>query len=318
MFRIILKSYFYLPGGLVLLFIITNILNEYTLHLLILCSLFGMLALAQDVAYGRSGQLLICVGAFFAIGAYTSSLLALKIGAPYWLCLLGAVLLASSAGYGIGLAATRVSGHYLAILSIAFSVIVHQVVLNWDTLTNGALGLNNIPHLTLFHYVDFSSKNSFFIISTFSLLITGYLIHYLSNTKIGLRFEAIREDELAAESIGIPVRRVKISAIVISSIIAGIAGSFYAHYKGFIAPDDFTLTQSIYPLMMVILGGANTIIGPILGAILVILLPEYLRALAEYRLVIFGVSIVFFISVLPRGLWGLIQSIITYIRMSKY
>lgn len=314
MSRNIKKLLVYLPVGVILSFLIPELADEYTIHLLILCSLFGILALAQDVVFGRSGQLLICVGAFFAIGAYTSALLALRIGAPYPLCILSATLLASLAGYGIGLAATRVSGHYLAILSIAFSVIVHQVLLNWDSMTNGALGLNNIPRPPTFLSIDFSSRSTFLIICIFALLLTTAIIHLLSITRLGAGFAAIREDELAAQSVGIPTRKVKVSAIVISSAIAGVAGSLYAHYQGLIAPEDFALSQSINPLMMVILGGANTIVGPILGAILVVLLPEYLRVLEDYRWVIFGICIILFSSVLPRGLWGLTQSIYARVR----
>jgi branched-chain amino acid transport system permease protein len=314
MFKIIKKLIVSLPVGVIILIPLSELANEYTIHLLTLCSIFGMLAIAQDVAFGRSGQLLICIGAFFAVGAYTSALLALKIGAPFSLCILSATLLASLAGYGIGLAATRVSGHYLAILSIAFSVIVHQVLLNWDSLTNGALGLNNIPRPSSFLSIDFSSKSTFFIICVLVLLSIASTIHLLSHTRLGTGFSAIREDELAAQSVGISTRKVKVSAIVISSAIAGIAGSLYAHYQGLIAPEDFALSQSINPLMMVILGGANTIVGPMLGAVLVVLLPEYLRVLADYRLVIFGICIILFTTVLPRGLWGLIQSIYARVR----
>jgi branched-chain amino acid transport system permease protein len=303
-----LKKWFViLPTGIALSMLLADAVDPYTLHLLILCSLFSMVALAQDVAFGRSGQLLICAGAFFAIGAYTSAIIALRIGAPFGTCLLAATLSASLAGYGIGWAATRVSGHYLAILSIAFSVIVHQVLLNWSSLTNGAQGLNNIPRPASFVFLDFSSKSTFFVVCIFALLTTIAAIHLISATRLGAGFAAIREDELAAQSLGISIRRVKISAIVISGAISGAAGSLYAHYQGLIAPEDFTFSQSVNSLMMVIIGGANTIVGPILGAILMTLLPEYLRAMAEYRWVIFGICIIVFTAILPSGIWGLVR-----------
>lgn len=302
---------FRLIGAFVFSLLLALVVDEYTLHLLILCCLFGMLALAQDVVFGRAGLLLLCVGAFFGIGAYASALMALRAGAPFWLCLLVAVFLTSICSFSIGVIARRVIGHYLAIVTLAFSVIVHQLMLNWVSLTNGALGLNNIPrpaklNLDFLGSVDFADNRTYFIACVLALALTVEAVRQLLSKGTGAEWLAIREDELAAKSIGIDVRRSKVTAIITAGAIAGAAGSLYAHYHGLVAPEDLTFFQSINPLIMVIVGGSGTLAGPILGAALLTLLPEYLRALADYRWVLFGSALMLCMILFPKGLWGVV------------
>jgi branched-chain amino acid transport system permease protein len=266
-----------------------------------------MLAIGLDFILGYAGQLNLGHSAFYGIGAYASTLLIIELGVPFWLAFAIAMLLAGLAGAALSIFAVRLRGHYLAIASLGFAVIVHQVLLNWIGLTQGPLGIYGIKpppgiHLPGIAVVSFADAASmFYLVAGFALLFY-VLLDRLVRSPIGDTLAAIREDEVSAASLGINCTAWKVFAFGIGSAIAGAAGAFYASFVGTLVPDAFNITESFTMLAMVIVGGMGTLIGPIAGAILLTVLPELLRGVGDLRLVLYGGALTLVVLFVPGGL----------------
>jgi branched-chain amino acid transport system permease protein len=275
---------------------------------LIVCALNVMLAIGLDFIVGYAGQLNLGHSAFFGIGAYASTLLIIKMGVPFWVAFVSAVLLAGTAGVALSIFAVRLRGHYLAIASLGFAVIVHQVLLNWISLTQGPLGIYGIkppPDISLpgVGVLSFSdTANMFYLVAGFALMF--YLVlHQLVRSPVGETLAAIREDEVSAASFGINCTAWKVFAFGIGSTIAGAAGAFYVSFVGTLVPDAFNITESFTMLAMVIVGGMGTLIGPVWGAILLTVLPELLRGVGDLRLVLYGAALTLVVMFVPGGIF---------------
>jgi branched-chain amino acid transport system permease protein len=281
--------------------------NSYWQTNLIVCAINVLLAIGLDFVLGYAGQLNLGQSAFYGIGAYASTLLITKLGMPFWLSFACAVLVAGFSGMLLSLFAVRLRGHYLAIASLGFAVITYQILLNWISLTEGPLGIYAIappPPLKIpgFPSVAFSELgNLFYLTAGFALLIY-ILLDQLVRSPIGETLTAIREDEISAASLGVNCNRWKVFAFAISSAIAGSAGCFYASFVGTLVPDAFFITESFTVLAMVVVGGMGTLIGPVLGAILLTVLPELLRGVGDLRLIVYGVSVTLVVLFLPGGI----------------
>jgi len=286
----------------------SGLFDEYTSRLIIVTLIFSLLAAGLNVAFGDAGQLLLCQAAFFGIASYSSALLMQRANFSFWIALPVAAIITALFGSFIGWISSRTSGHYLAMFTMSISIIFHQVALNWVSLTNGASGLSNIPRPTPLSIgpieVNFEDNRSY--LGLCALIVLGAIeaLRMLRNSRTGMLFLAIREDELAAKSLGISPSRVKVLAITSAALLAGLAGPLYAHSQRLIAPEDFTVFQSVMILLMVILGGSSSLVGPFIGAALLIFLPEYLRAVADYRWVTFGVILIICMIYLPDGIRG--------------
>jgi branched-chain amino acid transport system permease protein len=273
----------------------------------IVCALNVMLAIGLDFVLGYAGQLNLGQSAFYGIGAYASTLLVTRLGVPFWIAFAGAVALAGAAGLVLSLFAMRLRGHYLAIASLGFAVITYQVLLNWISLTQGPLGIYAIPPppaLTLpgVGTIDFHDLgNLFYLVAAFALL-SYLLLDQLIRSPIGETLTAIREDEVSAASLGINCGAWKVFAFGVGSAIAGAAGSFYAGFVGTLVPDAFFVTESFTILAMVVVGGMGTLIGPVCGAVLLTILPEFLRGIGDLRLVVYGVAVTLVVLFLPGGI----------------
>jgi branched-chain amino acid transport system permease protein len=275
---------------------------------LIVCALNVMLAIGLDFIVGYAGQLNLGHSAFFGIGAYASTLLIIKMGVPFWVAFVSAMLLAGTAGVALSIFAVRLRGHYLAIASLGFAVIVHQVLLNWISLTQGPLGIYGIkppPDISLpgVGVLSFSdTANMFYLVAGFALMF--YLVlHQLVRSPVGETLAAIREDEVSAASFGINCTAWKVFAFGIGSTTAGAAGAFYASFVGTLVPDAFNITESFTMLAMVIVGGMGTLIGPVWGAILLTVLPELLRGVGDLRLVLYGAALTLVVMFVPGGIF---------------
>src|SRR5262245_37114743 len=235
---------------------------------LIVCGINVMLAIGLDFILGYAGQLNLGHSAFYGIGAYASTLLIIKLGVPFWIAFAIGMVLSGVAGMALSLFAVRLRGHYLAIASLGFAVIVHQVLLNWISLTQGPLGIYGIkppPDIALpgLPAISFSnSANMFYLVAGFALLFY-ILLDRLVRSPIGETLTAIREDEVSAASLGINCTAWKVFAFGIGSAVAGAAGAFYASFVGTLVPDAFIITESFTILAMVIVGGMGTLIGPV-------------------------------------------------------
>jgi branched-chain amino acid transport system permease protein len=274
---------------------------------LTVCALNVMLAIGLDFILGYAGQLNLGHSAFYGIGAYVSTLLIMKLGVPFWAAFLCGILLSGTAGMALSIFAVRLRGHYLAIASLGFAVIVHQVLVNWISLTQGPLGIYGIkpppaialPGLPAVSFGD--SANMFYLVAGVALLFY-ILLDRLVRSPIGETLTAIREDEVSAASLGINCTAWKLFAFGIGSAVAGAAGAFYASFVGTLVPDAFIITESFTILAMVIVGGIGTLIGPVWGAILLTVLPEVLRGFGDFRLVLYGVALTLAVLFMPGGM----------------
>jgi branched-chain amino acid transport system permease protein len=237
------------------------------------------------------GQLAMANAAFMGIGAYTSALLTMNANAPFPLALLGGMAAPAAVAVLIGVPTLRLSGVYLAMATLAFGEVVRIVILNSEAWTGGALGLNGIPQLTQWWHV------------LLALAVALFGLARLRRSKVGRAFEAIKEDETAAGLMGIDVRAHKLLAFVLGAVLAGLAGTLNAHLTFFIGPNEFGFDRGVEILTMTILGGIGGLTGPVLGAVLLTVLPELLRGLKDYRLVVNGLILVMIVLFLPKGLW---------------
>lgn len=286
---------------------------------LIVCAVNVLLAIGLDFVLGYAGQLNLGQSAFYGIGAYASTLLITRVGLPFWIAFACGVLLAGLAGMALSIFAVRLRGHYLAIASLGFAVITYQVLLNWISLTQGPLGIYGIappPTLTIpgLPSIAFSNlANLFYLIGGFALL-TYILLDQLIRSPIGATLTAIREDEISAASLGINCQKWKVLAFAVSSAVAGAGGCFYASFVGTLVPDAFFITESFSILAMVVVGGMGTLIGPVVGAILLTVLPELLRGVGDLRLIVYGVSITVVVLFMPGGIVQAVRLIAVRLR----
>ncbi|MGA7021951.1 MAG: branched-chain amino acid ABC transporter permease [Pseudolabrys sp.] len=274
---------------------------------LTVCAINVLLAIGLDFILGYAGQLNLGHSAFYGLGAYVSTLLIVKLGVPFWIAFIAGVAFAGIAGIFLSLFAVRLRGHYLAIASLGFAVIVHQILLNWISLTQGPLGIYGIappPPLVIDGIVvaDFRNLAAFFYLVAGFAFLSYILLSQLVLSPIGETLTAIREDEVSAASLGINGTAWKVFAFGVGSAIAGAAGCFYASFVGTLVPDAFFINEAFNILAMVIVGGMGTLIGPVFGAILLTVLPEVLRGFGDLRLVVYGAALTFVVLFMPGGL----------------
>jgi branched-chain amino acid transport system permease protein len=284
-------------------------IEAYFLHLLIMICTYVILAMSLNIVTGYAGMLNLGHAAFFGIGAYASTLLVMA-GFPFWFGFLAAGLIAALFGVLLSIPALRLCGDFLAIATLAFGEIIRSFMLNWTDLTRGPLGIPGIPRPELFGIV-FDSEFSFFILAFIVAAATYFVLRWLMNGSFGIALRAIRENELIAESLGKNAFMLKSQAFAISAFFAGLAGSLFAHYISFIDPSSFSLGETIFILLMVVFGGMASLEGSILGAIVLILLPEPLRFIGfpssmvgQLRQIIFAVLLMALIIKKPKGLLG--------------
>lgn len=283
---------------------------EYLLHILVLAGIYIILTLSLNLIVGYTGLPALGHAAFFCIGAYTSSLLALNVGLTPWLGLLTGACIAAFSGIIIGYPAVRLKGDYLALATFGLGVIIYSIAKNWVSLTRGPMGLPGIPGFSIFGF-QLSEIWLYLILVSIFVIITIFVIRRLVNSPFGRILRSVREDEMAAEALGKNTTKYKSLVFVVGAFFAGIAGSLYAHYITFIDPSSFTVLESITILLMVIFGGMGSISGSIAGATILVVLPELLRFLgmpssieAPMRQMIYGLLLVILMIKRPQGIWG--------------
>ena len=297
----------YLAAALAIAALPLLLTGSYWRTNLTVCAINVLLALGLDFILGYAGQLNLGQSAFYGLGAYVSTLLITRLGAPFWIAFAAGVAFAGLAGMILALFAVRLRGHYLAIASLGFAVITYQILLNWISLTQGPLGIYAIPPppaLALPGLGTISFRNPvalFYLVAGFALL-AYFLLDQLVRSPIGETLTAIREDDVSAASLGINAAAWKVFAFGVGAAVAGAAGCFYATFVGTLVPDAFFITESFTILAMVIVGGMGTLIGPVFGAILLTLLPEVLRDIGDLRLVVYGAALTLVVLFMPGGL----------------
>jgi branched-chain amino acid transport system permease protein len=259
-------------------------------NLVLTIGINGLLALSIYLTLS-CGLLAMANAAFMGIGAYTASLLTMNAGAPFSVALLGGMAAPTLVALVIGAPTLRLSGVYLAMATLGFGEVVRVAILNAESWTGGALGLNGIPQSTQWWHV------------VASLVIVLLVLWRLRRSRIGRAFEAIKEDGVAASLMGIGVLSHKMLAFTLGAAIAGLAGALNAHLTFFIGPSEFGFDRGVDILTMAILGGTGGLTGPVLGAAIITLLPELLRSLKDFRTMVNGIILVVIVLFLPRGLW---------------
>ncbi|MGH8618641.1 MAG: ATP-binding cassette domain-containing protein [Burkholderiales bacterium] len=278
--------------------------NNYHLYLITTAALTITVGVGLNVLLGLTGQVSFGHVGFYALGAYAVAALTTKTGVPFWLAWPAAVALAAAVGAGVGLAALRVSGPYLAMVTIAFGFIVEYLAIEWRSVTGGSNGLMNIPHPAVPGY-EFSDRAlALLAIALAVACIAAYRRFHDSGW--GLAMRATRDAETAAGSLGYSVVVVRTAAFTISAALAGAAGGLFAPLTTFVSPSSFSFFQSILFVLVVMIGGAERTYGPVIGAIIVVVLPELLSGLAEYRVLFFGVLMLVVLWVAPGGIAGLL------------
>jgi branched-chain amino acid transport system permease protein len=278
-------------------------MNNYLLDVITLAGIYIILALGLNIVVGMAGLLDLGYISFYAIGAYSYALLSTRVGVSFWAALPLGGFAAVVFGVLLGLITLRLRGDYLAIVTLGFIQIVHLILNNWDSVTNGPNGILNIARPALGGVVLNQPIHLYFLILAI-VLLTIVAMTRLNRSRIGRAWVAIREDEIAAQSMGVDTTRLKILAFALGAFWAGMAGVFFAAKYAFVSPESFTFFESVIVLSMVVLGGMGSIPGVILGALIVVILPEILREFASYRMLVFGGALVLMMIFRPQGLIG--------------
>ena len=283
--------------------------DDYLLDIGVLVGVYTILGLGLSIVIGQAGLLDLGYIAFYAIGAYWTALLGTHFGVNFWILLPTSAVLAAVFGVVLGYPTLRLRGDYLAIVTLGFGEIIRITLNNWRELTNGPMGIMNIPHPTIVlpgvGTLQFGLKvQAYYFFVLVLAVLTVFVVRRLVHSRVGLAWKAIREDELAAGAMGVDVRRAKLLAFGLGAAFAGLAGSFFAGRAGFVSPESFTFAESVLVVCIVVIGGAGSLAGVILGALVFIALPELLREAARYRMLAFGVAMVTLALVRPQGLLG--------------
>jgi ABC-type branched-subunit amino acid transport system permease subunit len=281
---------------------------DYAFHIIILVCVYGTLAISLDLLAGHSGQLSLAHAAFYGIGAYVSALLALRFGSPVWLAALVALGVAAMTSSVIALTAMRLFDDYFIIATFCFQMMFLNIADSWISLTRGPLGLSGIPQLGIFGWTT-STRAENLMLALGMLAFAWLFARRLISSPFGRVLHAIREDDILVRALGKNDFYFKAVVFAVSSCLAAGAGVFYAAYVSYIDPSSFTVTESILVLAMVIVGGAGRLVGPVVGAAALVLLPELLRALgfpvtvaAEIRQIIYGILLAAIVLVRPDQL----------------
>jgi len=290
--------------------------STYQTNIMITALMYVMLGLGLNIVVGVAGLLDLGYVAFYAVGAYSYSLLNLHFGIGFWTALPIGALMAACFGILLGFPVLRLRGDYLAIVTLGFGEIIRLILENWNKFSRGPSGISNIPRPGFFG-MEMSLDGA--IIYLYYLMIglvlfTIFVVNRLQNSRIGRAWFALREDEIACQAMGIDKTTTKLRAFALGATWAGMVGVIFAAKTTFVNPASFTFLESAIILCIVVLGGMGSIVGVILGAFVLILLPEYLRALSDYRMLVFGAVLVIMMVFRPQGIIGNIRRTYTFTR----
>jgi branched-chain amino acid transport system permease protein len=289
-----------LAAGLIAYALLPLLLKSYGVYLMTLLCIYLMTVLGLNLIVGYAGQMSIGQAAFWGIGAYHAAIL-LKLGWPFFVVLLIAAIACFVIGLALGFPALRVQHHYLAFATLGFNVLVYLVMRNEEALTGGTYGISNIPRPSFFGFA-LDANLPFFYFSYASVIVLALLLWWLLRSPWGRAFAALRDNPIRAESTGVNITAYTLLAFAIGAACAGVGGVYLAALVNFIEPGQFHVSVSLMMLLAVIVGGSGRFFGPLLGSVIVILLPEWLRFLQNWYLAIFGFALIVMMVFLPGGL----------------
>ena len=297
-----------LVAALAAVAVVAALAKRSDVYLLTLCAVYLMATFGLNLTVGYAGQMSLGQAAFFGIGAYIAAL-SLKAGVPFLLVVLIAAIVCFLAGLALGFPALRVQHHYLAFATLGFNVLVFLIMRNEEKITGGTFGISGIPRPSLFGF-SMEGHLAYFYLTFASLIVLAFLLWWLLRSPWGRAFAALRDNPIRAESLGVNITAYTLLAFAIGAACAGVAGVYYASLVEFIEPGPFHFSTSLLMLLAVIVGGSGRFFGPVIGTVIIILLPELLRAsnmealkfMQKWYLVFFGVAVVVLMVWLPGGI----------------
>ena len=294
------------------------ITSSYWLNLINLAISFSIACLGLNIVLGYTGQLSLAQAAFWGVGAYTSAILTTQLGLPVWAGIFAAFFVAALCGVLLGIPTLKLSGHYLAMATIGFGIIVQLILVNEIWLTNGSDGITKIPSPWIGSF-ELKDPATFFYVAAVSLILLTWGAIHLKNSRVGRAFMAIRENEMAAGTTGVDTTYYKIMAFALSAGYAGVGGWLFAHGGShYISPDTFSFDQSVILMVLTVLGGNGSAIGSIVGGTLLTLLPEVLRFLKDSYMMVYAAGIVLIMIFMPRGIAGLVSNMPISLRLRTW
>jgi branched-chain amino acid transport system permease protein len=305
--RFLQRRRFYMPllsAGALFILAFPTLFSPYQVNIMATALMYVVLGLGLNIVVGVAGLLDLGYVAFYAVGAYSYALLHLHFDLGFWTVLPIGGLLGALCGLLLGFPVLRLRGDYLAIVTLGFGEIIRLVLENWGEFSQGPGGISNIARPGLFG-IEMSLDNSIiylYYLMIGMVLLTIFVVNRLQNSRIGRAWYALREDDIACQAMGIDKTKTKLAAFALGASWAGMAGVFFAAKTTFVNPASFTFLESAIILCIVVLGGMGSIVGVIVGALILILLPEYLRALADYRMLAFGAALVAVMIFRPQGI----------------
>jgi len=290
--------------------------GNYLLNVFVFIGINTMLAVALNLLLGYAGQISLGHGAFFGLGAYISGILTTRGAVDPWLAMVAAALCVGVIAFIIGFPILKLKGHYLAMATLGFGIIVYIIFNETVDWTGGPSGMSGIPVLSLGPLIFDSDTANYYLIWAVTLM-TMLLSINLANSRIGRALRAIHDSEVAARVMGVNVRLLKVQIFTVSALISALAGSLYAHTMTFIAPASFGFNFSVELVTMVIIGGLGSIYGSFLGAAILTLLPEFLRVFHDFDIVIYGLLLIVMTMFMPGGLSGGFEALAAAIKRRK-
>ena len=277
----------------------------YYLLVLNIIAINGLVVLGLNLLIGFAGQISLGHAAFFGMGAYLSAILTATYNAPPWPTLVLVMVFTAAVAYGLGIPTLRLEGHYLVMATLGFNIIVYILMVQMEFWTGGPSGFSGIPPLRLGHFAIQNDLHFYWLIWSF-FLATFMLSLNLADSRIGRALRAIHENELIANSMGVNTERYKVLIFAISAAYASLAGSFYAHYLGSVNPETFNLFKTVHVYIYAILGGIQfPLLGPIVGSLVMVFFPEFIRMTQELESIITGGLLLLLIIFLPTGILSL-------------
>jgi branched-chain amino acid transport system permease protein len=295
-------------AALAVLLVLPYFMSPSETNLMVLICINVIAAVGLSLLFGYAGQISLAQAGIMGLGAYTSAILSTRAGLPFWLTLVCAGLVPGVLAYAIGRPILRLRGYYLAMATVAIGGILDTLFEQLNGLTGGFNGIVGIPSPSIGGW-EFDQPGRYYYLALAAALLAVLFAWNLTRSRVGRAMRAIRETETGASVMGVNVPALKAGIFALSAVFAGLAGSLYAHYALFISPETFTVSQSVTLLLILAIGGVGSLGGAVIGAILLTMLPQWLRSFGEYDNVLYGALVVLVIMFLPTGIWGALRTL---------
>lgn len=284
--------------------------SRHVIDVLVFAGLYTIAGLGVSYLLGHCGIVTLAQSVFYGIGAYSVAYFSAHLALPSLVAFAVGALLCALVAVLVGWPILRLSGHFLALATLALSIIGGVIFLEWDWLTGGTLGIGGLPKLELLGWQLNTPQRFYYLVWPIALLLM-WLKHNLTHSRTGLAMRAMRDAPDAAAVAGVEIHRLKVKMFVLSAVLGSLAGSLFAHYVGFISVDSFTVDRSISFLLLAVLGGAQTTWGPALGAVFITVVPELLSRFGDIHAVLFALTLILVVVFLPQGLGGAVQQLVS-------